>query len=358
MNAFHTLNSRSNRSTNSPHWAEEVLDANPDLRLRLRIIAKFFCGSDPNSFSRQENLLVRTVVSGGSEPGASSRATLDHPDICNGVSEYAASRDFLVPVEGGITKLLTISAIADSVALKPASEGVQITEDASMTGTFGTAELGTIAVLKPFSGSALEDSKFSFEPAILECIIQGVAYRMDWCAFRADGSDDATDGTFTGIFANGTVPNVSAGTGNTSVAKLDSDDFANAIAAVATALRWNRAFQRGGLASLMPPKPQVKPSPLDRLGIGPEIIRAVELIAVQIGNTVKAWRSFAASSRCPEHLRYLATGDIPEALRAAVRFHVIPAVVMIGREWACLRLDLPEPSPCRPAYTFGGPRHD
>jgi transposase-like protein len=137
-----------------------------------------------------------------------------------------------------------------------------------------------------------------------------------------------------------------------------SDAARNAGVSVATALRWNRAFQRGGLASLMPPKPQVKPSPLDRLGIGPEIIRAVELIAVQLGNTVKAWRSFAASSRCPEHLRHLATADIPEALRAAVRFHVVPAVVMIGREWACLRLDLPEPSPCRPASTFGGPRHD
>lgn len=114
--------------------------------------------------------------------------------------------------------------------------------------------------------------------------------------------------------------------------------------AVTCAWRWNRAYQAKGLASLLPPKRAAKPSALDRLGVTAEIVRGVEMLSVRFGNSITAWRQFAASSSCPPRLQFLASApSVPEALRAAVRFHEFPAKVRIGREFACVVLDLPEP---------------
>ena len=73
--------------------------------------------------------------------------------------------------------------------------------------------------------------------------MNGLNKAADRACFVSDGSDDATDGGQTGIFAHGSVPSYSAAAGRTSASALVLADFAATIGTVAAsalqrACRW------------------------------------------------------------------------------------------------------------------------
>ncbi|MBE0541605.1 MAG: helix-turn-helix domain-containing protein [Verrucomicrobia bacterium] len=66
---------------------------------------------------------------------------------------------------------------------------------------------------------------------------------------------------------------------------------------------------------------------LREFGITPEIVREVELLAVQTGSVPKGWKKFAKSRDCPFRLSVwiTKTGPLPESLIRTVRLDPVPA---------------------------------
>lgn len=77
----------------------------------------------------------------------------------------------------------------------------------------------------------LEDSVVDIGRYVLPKFANATAKSLDWACTSADGTADATDGGFTGIFGGGGTAAVAA-SGNVSMATLDLEDFIAAMAAV------------------------------------------------------------------------------------------------------------------------------
>ena len=110
------------------------------------------------------------------------------------------------------------------------TENSQITEDNSKAGTSVDLTLKLIAVLVNVSRQLIEDSEFDITADILTDFAQACAYRLDWSAFVADGSNDAVDGGFTGIFVGGTT--ATAASGHTTIEQLALEDFTKCLTTV------------------------------------------------------------------------------------------------------------------------------
>jgi HK97 family phage major capsid protein len=113
------------------------------------------------------------------------------------------------------------------------SQGAQITEGA-VTGSSNTVTIKDCCAWIPVANSLLEDTADAgqdFASWLLRQLAQAIAYRIDWAAFAADGTDDTTDGAYTGIAVGGTA--ATAANGNTTVATLDYDDFVKCLYTVA-----------------------------------------------------------------------------------------------------------------------------
>jgi HK97 family phage major capsid protein len=76
----------------------------------------------------------------------------------------------------------------------------------------------------------LDDSEVDISADVMNDFLEAISYRMDWACLQADGTADATDGGYTGIFSGGTAS--VAGSGNTSVETLDFEDITAAMIAV------------------------------------------------------------------------------------------------------------------------------
>jgi HK97 family phage major capsid protein len=76
----------------------------------------------------------------------------------------------------------------------------------------------------------LEDANTDMAAHIMDALAQGVAYRLDWACFAADGTADTTDGSYTGVAVGGTA--ATAATGNSTVAQLDLEDFVKCLTTV------------------------------------------------------------------------------------------------------------------------------
>lgn len=109
------------------------------------------------------------------------------------------------------------------------AQGAQISEGA-VTGSSVTLTIKEAAAWIPVANALLEDAESSFAPYLMDLLLQAVAYRLDWACFAADGTNDTTDGAFTGIAVGGTA--AGAATGNVSVATLDYDDFVKCLTTV------------------------------------------------------------------------------------------------------------------------------
>lgn len=129
------------------------------------------------------------------------------------------------------------------------SQATQRDADTAFAGSATTATGIPLQALLPISRDLLLDQKIDVSKTILELLIRGLGYRLDYACFRGDATEDGTNGGMTGLFEHGDVTDVVAATGNVTVKDLEADDFANTIAGVATAAlqrpcRWwiNPAF--------------------------------------------------------------------------------------------------------------------
>lgn len=113
------------------------------------------------------------------------------------------------------------------------AQGTQIAEGA-MTGTAVTLTIKEAAAWIPIANALLEDETSNFGSYALTALAQAVAYRLDWACFAADGTNDTTDGAYTGIAVGGTAAEAAAG--NTSVAALEVDDFVKCLTTVDAAV--------------------------------------------------------------------------------------------------------------------------
>jgi HK97 family phage major capsid protein len=80
----------------------------------------------------------------------------------------------------------------------------------------------------------LEDAVVDIGRYVLPKFANATAKALDWACTSADGTADATDGGFTGIFGGGGTAAVAA-SGNITMATLDLDDWIAAMAAVGSA---------------------------------------------------------------------------------------------------------------------------
>lgn len=110
------------------------------------------------------------------------------------------------------------------------TENSQIAEDNSKAGTSVDLTLRLIAVLVNVSRQLIEDSEFDITEDVLSDFAEAVAYRLDWSAFVANGSNDAVNGGFTGIFSGGAV--AQAASGHTTIEQLTLEDFTKCLTSV------------------------------------------------------------------------------------------------------------------------------
>jgi HK97 family phage major capsid protein len=133
----------------------------------------------------------------------------------------------------GVMPIGSRTQIVPLVSARPTAywvaQGAQITEGA-VTGTSVTLTIKEAAAWLPVANAQLEDADPSFGGYLADLLAQAVAYRMDWACFAADGTNDTTDGAFTGIAVGGTA--AGAASGNVSVATLDYDDFVKCLTTV------------------------------------------------------------------------------------------------------------------------------
>lgn len=109
-------------------------------------------------------------------------------------------------------------------------EGGQIADDANKAGNSVNLEVEVIAVLLNVSLQLLEDSEYDLTADVLDDFLEAYSYRLDYAAFVADGTADATNGGMTGLFSFGTAAGAAAT--HTDVSKLDLADFIKCLTTV------------------------------------------------------------------------------------------------------------------------------
>lgn len=133
----------------------------------------------------------------------------------------------------GVMPIGSRTQIVPLVTARPTAywvaQGAQITEGA-VTGTSVTLTIKEAAAWIPVANALLEDAEPSFAPYLMDLLLQAVAYRLDWACFAADGTNDTTDGAYTGIGVGGTAANAAGG--NTTVDVLDLADFTRCLTTV------------------------------------------------------------------------------------------------------------------------------
>jgi HK97 family phage major capsid protein len=102
--------------------------------------------------------------------------------------------------------------------------------EGAFTGTSVTLTIKEAAAWIPVARANIEDSNVDLAAHVLKNLGQSVAYRLDWACFAADGTDDTTDGAYTGIASGGTA--ATAANGNTTVGNLQLDDFVRCLTTV------------------------------------------------------------------------------------------------------------------------------
>jgi len=128
---------------------------------------------------------------------------------------------------------------ARPVAVVLLTEGDPIPDDANKAGTSVTGEAELIACLLNVSIQLLEDAEIDVTADLMEDFIEALNLRLDYLAFRADGTADSTNGGMTGLFNFGTAAVAAAG--NTTVENLDLDDFLRCLTVVDSAVLTRKA---------------------------------------------------------------------------------------------------------------------
>jgi|TARA_R110001592_G_scaffold357260_2_gene660115 HK97 family phage major capsid protein len=170
--------------------------------------------------SESHNAVLKTLTPGAS-PGSTMINDTLSADIYSTLAQYGVWNTFDVRQVSSLNnKFLVKTGRPVANFLAP---GAASSDDANKAGSSVTAEAKTIRVLLTVANELLQDSEVNLTQDILNDFIQAVSYRLDFACLQADGTDDATNGGMTGIFAGGTA--AVAGTSNTTVESLDFEDI-------------------------------------------------------------------------------------------------------------------------------------
>jgi len=221
-------NSRAAAITN----IQTMLNEDPAAREWLSAKLKHLTDCSPQFFTDGESRIARTFNT-GSDPGAGTVPTNVTPIFFNNMPQYAAWATLgVVPLDTGKTRLAQISVEPYAAWITPANAGNSALIPGSITGGSMDTDCPTIACLIEVSRPVLEDGKLTILAVFIEAVLTSLNKHADCACYSADGTDDATDGGQTGIFAHASVPVVTASGGRTTAASLVFQDFADCLAAV------------------------------------------------------------------------------------------------------------------------------
>lgn len=165
------------------------------------------------------------ALTGDATPGSYNLATRLAKQIYDLLPTYGAASTLGQETLSTTSTTLNVDT-ADPIAYVVA-QGAAIADDANITGTQVTAMVKNIAVLLGVSNDLLADAETDITGNLLKKLLRAISYRLDFLAFRADGTDDTTHGAYTGLFNFGTVK--TAASGNTTVETLDFEDVTGTI---------------------------------------------------------------------------------------------------------------------------------
>jgi HK97 family phage major capsid protein len=169
---------------------------------------------------------TRTALYEGATPGSTFISGEVARDVYDVLGTYGIWNTFGVKTMGAYTQTMPIQT-ARAVALALLTGATQITADATKGGTSVSLTPIDVGVLIGVARSLIEDADLDVVADVLRDFSEAVAYRLDWFCTSADGGSDTTDGGFTGVASGGTA--ATAADGNTTVSKLDLDDFIRGI---------------------------------------------------------------------------------------------------------------------------------
>jgi HK97 family phage major capsid protein len=199
----------------------------PELRMRANIALRLAVDKGGD----MQRLMAPHIKALGED--ASPGSTLINDALANEIYDllgtYGVWNTFGVRTVGTKTTKFPLKT-ARPVANFVLTESDTIADDTNKTGTAPSLTAEVIAVLLNVSMQLLEDSEFDVTSDILADFAEAFALRMDYAALVADGTSDATNGGFTGIFEGGTA--ATAASGNTTTETLDLDDFVKVLTVV------------------------------------------------------------------------------------------------------------------------------
>ncbi len=175
--------------------------------------------------------VIGKVLYTGATPGSTYIVSDLANEIYDVLASYGKWSTLQVLNVGTKTTTLPVTT-ARPIALAITAETTQVTEDATRAGTSVSLGVIPLACLLHVSSVAIEDSEFDIASMLLDDFAEAFNYRLDWMCFSADGTSDTTDGGMTGIASGGTA--AAAGSGNTTIATLELEDFVRCLTTVAS----------------------------------------------------------------------------------------------------------------------------
>ncbi|MEM7678585.1 MAG: phage major capsid protein, partial [Myxococcota bacterium] len=112
--------------------------------------------------------------------------------------------------------------------------GGKLVADANKDGASDDISVELIGCLVTAYMELIEDAEVDVTEDILGDMLEALAYRMDFIAFRSDGTNDSLHGGYTGVFPGGTV--VSAAAGRTTIGAMKYEDYLAATLGVKAAV--------------------------------------------------------------------------------------------------------------------------
>jgi HK97 family phage major capsid protein len=207
--------------------------ADDDMRTRINLAVRRACNKDGSLASVIRTMHDQAKVRGltlDDSPGSTYLDDTLNKQIYSLLAQHGAWNTLGVePLSTRTTKFLVDTADPIAYVILPGGTRA-LADDANMAGTSTPIDAQLIGVLITVFNELLMDSEIDVAGRILRKFQNAVNYRMDFCAFAADGTEDATNGEFTGLFEY--APVVTADAGHDSVAELEFTDFLKCLVGV------------------------------------------------------------------------------------------------------------------------------
>lgn len=212
---------------------ESFLSANADARTWLRAAFNVLARGSVHNFGPAE----RALTTGDSGFGQATSVPEPLSELLySSILKYGAFRSFgVVPMDTGKKRLAVLSGIAAAAWLTPTNQGAALPITPTLGGRSISPEVATVGALLEVSAESFSDGGTTFEGALLEALVEGLSYRIDWTCLQGTGADDLANGGMTGIFTDANVPVYTAPAGHNSIRSITYDDLCAVIGAAAPA---------------------------------------------------------------------------------------------------------------------------